>query len=423
MTRSERAAKAAVLQAVEANREQLYEEIADVVRIPSVVGDEAAAQEHMATRFRALGLDVELQEADGHVRTHPMFVDAELSPVGRPNVLARLPGHGGRSLALNGHVDVVSPEPVDAWTRDPWGGTREGNRLYGRGAADMKAGLIANYIALKSVLDAGVELEGEVLLQSVVEEEAGGGHGTLAALQAGHRAAALFIPEPLDQKVIIAHPGINYFRVRVVGKTAHAAKTQDGVNAIGKMLPIYQALEDLEIERWERHDDPFFAAWGGRAVNLNRGRMEAGDWVSTVAGSATLECRISFIPPQDEAGLRAEVEERVRSVAADDPWLAEHPPTVEWFGWRTEPWLQDPDVPFIAELEAVLADEGLPADRMASAAGLDNRFATAFGIPSVCYGPRGVNWHGIDEFVDLDTVLSVTRVIAGLLVGWCGVRA
>lgn len=416
-------AVAAALEAVEVNRELLVEQSAALVRIPSVIGQEGAAQAHMAGLYRELGLEVTLLEADhDEISRHPMFCDAGLAPDDRPNVIGRLPGTGGRSLALNGHVDVVSPEPVDAWTRDPFGGERIGNRLYGRGAADMKAGHIASYVALRSVIEAGIELQGDVLLHSVVEEEAGGGHGTLATLAAGHLADALFIPEPLDQRIIVAHPGVNYFRVRVVGRTAHAAKTQDGVNAITKILPIYQALEDLEVERWGRYDDPFFAEWGGRAVNLNRGRLEAGDWVSTVAGSATLECRVSFIPPQTEDDLKREIEERVHTVADADPWLRDHPPQIEWFGWRTEPWIQDPDVPFIHELEGVLRSQGLPVKRMASAAGLDNRFGTAFGMQSVCYGPHGEHWHGIDEYVDLDSVMSVARVAAALIVRWCGVR-
>jgi acetylornithine deacetylase len=418
------AAVAAALETLQANEELLYDEIAQLVRIPSVIGDEAAAQEHIAGRYRAMGLEVASFDADPAVEQHPLYCDAGLPPEGRPNLVARLDGAGGgRSLALNGHVDVVSPEPVASWTRDPWGAEREGDRLYGRGAADMKAGLVANHVALRSVMEAGIELEGDVLLQSVVEEESGGGHGTLATLLAGHVADALFVPEPLDQKIIIAHPGINYFRVRIVGRTAHAARTQDGVNAIGKMLPIYQALEELEVERWDRYVDPFWARWGGRAVNLNRGRMEAGDWGSTVAGHAILDCRVSFVPPQDEASLRQEIEERIAAVAAADPWLRDHPPEVEWFGWRTDPWIEDPEEPFIQDLESVLRRQGLPVDRMASAAGLDNRFGPVFGMQSVCYGPSGKEWHGIDEYVELPSVLQVTRVITELTVRWCGVRA
>lgn len=208
----------------------------------------------------------------------------------------------------------------------------------------------------------------------------------------------------------------------VSGRTAHAASSQDGVNAIGKMLPIYQALIALDEERAARWRDGFFGV-GGRAVNLNVGSLHAGDWPSTVAGRAVMECRVAFIPPQTMDAVRREVQTRIAEVAAGDPWLRDHPPVLEWFGWQAGPWRQDPSHPFIATLtDTVAAITGGRPPHVASTGGLDARFCGAFGIPAACIGARGAGMHGVDEYVEVESVVEITRILAATIVAWCGVR-
>ena len=420
---------ARVLVQVDANCEELIEDVAACVRIPSVVGHEGPVQAFMRGLYARLPLEIDVFEADADAALrHPAFVPAPWGSAGRPNVVGTLRGTDpdARSLALAGHVDVVSPEPVDAWTHDPWGaeitavdGVR---RLYGRGALDMKSGTIAAYHALKAVLDAGLRPRGTVILQSVVEEEAGGGLGLLATLLRGHTADALLNPEPFYRTLILGQPGVMLFRVSVLGKTAHAAVSQLGVNAIGKLLPIYEALVRLDAARAARWTDPFFGP-NGRAVNLNIGTFHAGDWPSTVAGRATMECRISFIPPQTRAAVRREVEACIAEVAATDPWLREHPPVVEWFGWQADPWRQDATHPFVETLAAAVRTvSDVEPPRVAATAGLDARFAGAFRMAAACVGARGDNMHGIDEYVEVETVVETTRTIAVALMQWCGVQ-
>ena len=419
----------AVLAQVDANRGALVRDVAGCVRIPSVVGNEGPVQEYMRSLYEGLGLELDVFEADlDTVARHPGYVRVSWPSAGRPNVVGTLKGTDpqARSLALNGHVDVVSPEPVDAWTQDPWGGALVGEgpeqRLYGRGALDMKSGTVAAYHALKAVLDAGLRPKGTVILQSVVEEEAGGGAGTLATLLRGPTADALLTPEPFYHTVVLGQPGVMLFRVTVLGKTAHAAYSQHGVNAIGKMLPMYQAMVDLDAERAARWRDPFFGSLSDRAVNLNIGNLHAGDWPSTVAGRAVMECRVAFIPPQTRQEVRREVEQRIATVAQADPWLREHPPTVEWFGWQADPWRQDDQDPFIQTLaEAATEVTGERPSMAAATAGLDARFAGYFGLPAACIGARGANMHGIDEYVEVESVVETTRIIAATIVRWCGV--
>lgn len=410
--------------AVDALRPEIIKTLQELVRIPSVVGDEARAQQFMAQLYRDLGLTVEVVEPDmAAVRRHHAFIDTGQSYDHRPNVIGTLPGQeGAPSLVINGHVDVVSTEPLAAWPRDPWSGEIKDGRLYGRGSADMKSGLLANYFALKAALTAGLRPQGMVRLMSVIDEEAGGAGGTLAALLAGYRADALLITEPHGMRITTSNAGVNHFKVYVTGRSAHGGTSHLGVNAIGKAMIIYQALADLDEKRGREVRYELFERGSGRSCHVTVGTLHAGDWPSTVPGDAVMECRISFVPGETRDQIRAMVEEVVARAAAGDPWLQEHPPQVEWFAWQTEPWQQDPAHPFVQALQSA-ADEvaGRPVEMIGRASGLDSRFAPDFGMAAACTGPQGANIHGIDEYVELDSVIDTTKVVGLTMLKWCGV--
>jgi len=407
--------------------DEVFQRVQQLVKIPSTVGHEGEAQECMAQLYKSLGLDViKMVPRKEDLIKHPTYVETGFPyDESRPNIIGIFPAEGGgRSLILNGHVDVVSPEPIETWERDgPWSGTIEGNHLYGRGAADMKSGLIGNYFALKTVLDLGLEPRGKVILESVIEEEAGGSGGTLATLVAGYTADAMIIPEPLGLQIITAHPGINYFRVKAYGKTAHAAQSHEGVNAIGKLAKIYVGLIALDRDRAQRNRNEFFEKMTGRSCNLNIGTFRAGDWPSTVAGWAELEARISYLPGETEEGIKEEVKQVVEEVAAKDKWLKEHPPKIEWFGWRAPPWVQDHKIPLIQQFRktasAVLSSS---PEIAASTAGLDTRFGPFFGVPSFVFGPTGGLLHCSNEYVEMDSLIKTIKVLAAFIVDWCGVE-
>ncbi len=411
-----------VLQEIERDEGRMIEDLKELVRVPSVVGHEGACQEVMRRKLGELGMVVTAFEARlEDVNQHPAYVTVPWSYEGRPNVVGRLKGSGGgKSLALNGHVDVVSPEPVDAWTVDPWGATERNGRIYGRGALDMKSGLAAILGTVRAIRQAGITLKGDLLIQSVIEEEAGGGGGTLACLMNGYTANGLIIPEPGG--LSIAHAGVLYFRVRVTGKTAHAGLAHTGVNAIGKMNVIYDALIELDKVRASEHKYDLFERGVGRSCHLNIGTYHAGDWPSTVSGWAVMECRISFVPGERMDDVRAEVERAIAAAAAGDPWLAEHPPSVEWFGWHGEAWTQDEHHLLVQAAKAsVEAVTGAPAPLYGKAAGMDTRFAMYFNMPALSYGPWGENSHGLDEWVDKVTIVRCAQVLALTTLRWCGV--
>jgi acetylornithine deacetylase len=426
---------------IHAHADDLVKSLAELVRIPSVIGQEAEAQTWMAGHYAALDLDLDVFQPDKvALQHHPAFVDSEIAFDGRNNVIGTLKGNGdGRSLILNGHVDVVSAEPASAWTRAPFGAAIEyaaaagphayaGARMYGRGTMDMKSGVIANLFAVRALRECGIPLRGDLILQSVIEEEAGGGGGTLACFERGCRADGLIATEPHWIDVTIAHPGILYFRVTVAGRSAHAGRAHKGVNAAVEAAPIIAMLgawdleraDTLHVELLERPDPA-----ARRSCHLNVGVVRAGDWPSTVPGRCVIEVRMSFVPGETEAGIRAEIERRVAEVASRSPWLRAHPPQVDYFGWHAEPWLQDEQAPLVQEflrvVRAARASEfgdPLPV-AMGNTSGLDTRFAAFYGMPALAFGPKGANLHGADEYVELDTVIETARLLALFAAEWC----
>ena len=417
-------AKQKICQYIEDHREDLIHTLQTVVRIPTLVGQEGEGQRFMQDLYAELGLKVISFEADYEkVSKHKAFVESGFKFEGRPNIIGIFEGQpSARSLILNGHIDIVSPEPISEWKHHPWSGEVVDGRLYGRGACDMKGGLIANYFALKSLLDTGLKPRGTVILQSVIEEEAGGGGGTLACLLEGFTADGMVIPEPF-MKITVASTGVYYFRVRVVGKTAHAGSAHTGINAIGKMNKIYDKLVSLDEKRAREKHYPLFEKDSERSCHLNVGTYRAGDWPSTVAGWAEIECRMSTIPGESAKEIRDQVTRVVMEVAQSDEWMRDHPPRIEWFGWQADPWEQDPNDPFVttfkASAERVTSRE---IDIVGKTAGLDTRFAQYFGMPALTFGPDGENIHGIDEFVNLDSLVECTKVLASFIVDWCDVQ-
>jgi acetylornithine deacetylase len=407
---------------IERMKDEMVHTLQELVRIPSLVGLEEKAQAYMKEKFQCLGLEVvPFQVNIPKVKGHPAFIDTGMSYERRPNIIGLLHGDpSSPSLILNGHIDVVSPEPVEAWTHDPWDAEVVGDRMYGRGTGDMKSGLLANFFALKGILKGGFKPKGTVLLESVIDEEAGGSGGTLACLLENYTADGMICSEPHNLNVTIAHAGINYFRVRIQGKTSHAGLAHLGVNAIGKMYPIYHALIELDEKRGREIHFPLFEKGSGRSCHINIGTMKAGDWPSNVAGSAEMECRIGFVPGEKMDDIKKLIETTIHETAQKDPWLREHPPKVEWFGWHADPWYQDPDHPFVQNLKTAAENVlGHEVEYIGRAAGIDSRFSQFFNMAAACTGPRGGNIHGIDEYVEISSMIQAAQILAVATLQWC----
>lgn len=395
-----------------------------LVRHPSVRGQTNSVQTYIADWEREHGLGVERVAIDlDRLSTLPGFSPVDWSYDGLFNVVAGSRGTGGgRSLVFNGHVDVVSTEPTGHWAHDPWSADVVDGRMYGRGACDMKAGVAAALYAIKAVRSAGLRLRGDVLVQTVIDEECSG-NGTLACLDAGHVGDAAIVVEPTGGTLTVAIPGVLWCQLDVTGKAAHARQASGAVNAIDKAYALVGALRRLE-EDWNQPPRLHPVLRGlSHPINFNLGTIHAGDWASTVPEVCRVELRIGFNPGEEIPNVQHAVRAAIDAACAGDPWLRDVPPRVSFVGFHADGAVFDLDTPIAASLSrqhAAVAGEA--PDRRPMTATIDNRFFELYyGIPNVCYGPIGDELHAPDEWVDLASVHQVTSVLAATLVDWCGV--
>jgi acetylornithine deacetylase len=369
---------------------------------------EEAGQEVMARAFADCGLtpvDVPMDAAA--IRADPHHSPFSWDVSGKRNVVATWKAGGGRSLILNGHIDVVPPASEALWSSPPFTSRRDGDWVYGRGAGDMKAGLVAMTGAVRALRGAGVELLGDLQLQSVVEEECTG-NGTLQCLLAGAQADACVITEPHPDHFTIAQVGVLWFHVDVRGIPGHAAR--GGRGAFDAALDVLAQLRRLEAELNADPPPPYDAI--EHPINLNPGIVTAGDWVSTVPAECTLSCRLAMYPGTEPDELRRRVEEAVARVGPYD---------VRYDGFACEGSVvaAEEDV-VVALADAYAAVHGERPALQATTATTDARHFVRRGIPAICFGPRAERIHGIDERVSVRSMVEVARVLARFVLDWCG---
>ena len=424
----------------QARRTDVVALLQELVRIPSPTGEEEAVQTLVQGRFVDAGLEVEAFEANlEELREHPAFSaprsSLERGYAGRPNVIGRLRGAGGgRSLLLFCHADTVPPGPRSAWTRDPFGGEVEGNRLYGRGAGDAKSGLAVMIACAQALKAAGVRLKGDLTLLSTVEEEEGGGGGMLACVLSGLRAdGAVYThmkPGGLGG-VDIGSGGDLSFRVTVPGQAGHKGSAHLFVNAIEKAEHIHAALRELDAHRGELVREPLvekrfeISGLEPRTVNLVVTMIRAGVSIGQLPAECALEGVAGVAPRESLDEVKRLVEDHLARAAAADPWLREHPPRLEWTERRAEPCLTDPEHPFVKTALAVAERvTGRPCQRQALNGTTDMRFPVLYGdTPTIMFGGECPRGHIPDEFTYIDELELSVEGLLHLIIEWCGVNA
>lgn len=413
----------------------LLDTIARLVAIRTDRGRETPAQERMAEWMAEAGMEVDVWEIDfDELARHPRFsIEIErgrslgvVGSLGRAD--SSLGGTGrrgsrgpGRSLILNGHIDVVPAGDESRWTVPPWQGTIRDGNLLGRGALDMKGALCCGLYAARAIAEAGVELDGQLLLQSVIAEEDGGA-GTLAAIQRGYTADGAVVIEPTRLSLAPAQGGALNFRIHVRGRSAHGALRTEGVSAIDGFIPIYRVLQALEARRSSGVSDPLFAHYEV-PFPLCVGTVRAGEWASNVPESLCFEGRYGVAVGEEPAAAQAMFEEAVAEAARSDPWLERHPPQVEWWGGQFHPAATDPADPIVRTVaDAFRNVEGREPRIEGMPYGADMQLLVNVGqTPTVMFGPGDVrNAHRPDEWVPIAELETVTRTLALTALRFCG---
>ena len=403
----------------------LVEAVRRLVRVPSWGGDETPAQDAMASLMAEAGLEVDRWDIDlDEVRAHPAC-SVEIARERAVGLVGTLPGSGGgRDLILNGHVDVVPPGDESLWTHPPFAGVVTDGRIHGRGALDMKGNLLAGLFAMRALKGAATPLAGTVRLQSVVAEE-DGGMGTLATLLRGYRAHGAIVLEPTGLVVAPAQAGCLNFRVRVPGKAAHGAVREEGVSALENLFPIYRAVQALEEDRNRRlGGSPLFARHR-LPFAICMGTVHGGDWASSVPDHVTVEGRMGVAPGEDLDQARSEMVDAVAAAAAAHPWMAGHPPVVEWWGGRFLAAETPLDHPLVTALRgAGTAVLGGPPALEGMTYGADMGLLAGVGhIPTVLFGAGDIRRaHGPDEYADVAELVVLARTLAVTAVRFCSPR-
>jgi acetylornithine deacetylase len=415
-----------LLAAVAELEPDMVELTATLVRFPSLNGAEAPAQEFMKALFAGMALEVErFAVRDADLRHLPGYSPAVGQWEHHDNVVAthRPRTATGRSLILNGHMDVVPVGEEQLWSRPPFDPIVREGRLYGRGSGDMKAGIAAYVTAFRALNSMGLQPAAPVIMQSVVEEECTG-NGALACLHQGYTADAAIIPEPFGHSILNAQVGVMWLSVEVFGKPAHVAEASQGVNAIEAAFALWRGLQSLEAQ-WNhtanRH--PAFAHLE-HPLRFNLGKIHGGEWASSVPTRCVMELRCGFYPGVPAAQARAAIESQLAETAQHDSALAGITYKVRYAGFQAEGFVLDGTAPLLSELAAAHSQVMQhDAEWFASPATTDARVFNLYGsIPATCYGPEARNIHGIDESVSIESTLRVAQVLALFIARWCGVE-
>lgn len=414
---------------VTSHAEQILHLTETLMRFPTVnhppTGDEYAAQQFVIETMRAMNLDTDvfLPTDVPALATHPALWQGR-DYTNRPNVVGTWRGNGdGKSLLFSSHIDVVAGSPGGRF--ENFVPTREGDKLYGRGSNDMKGGLAATLMAVKCLQELGVRLNGNVIVESVVDEENGGANGTLASRLRGHNADACIVPEPTGMVVAPAHKGGRIWQIHLKGSPGIAFGSDNIISPIYAAARLVTAIQDWEtIRNRVTPPHPQFVEIPGLPVLITKiiaGEFEpgAGD---AVPENAMLEIWCEEYPGVSEAEHYQRFIGYIEQVARETPSIARCEMKIEPVTRflpgseipREHPIVQTVSNAFMQTTHNAPIVRGAP---FACDVFVFNQIAN---IPCVIVGPRGGNAHSYDEWVMMQDLVDLTEIFARTAVEWCG---
>lgn len=413
---------------LEQNKEYYIEQLKNLIAIDThdighgiKGGLEAEGQDYMIRLFEEMGASEIVKDDMDEAVIQECFEKHQEGNLGhnqenRYNVYATFKGNkGGKSILFNSHIDVMPADEVDEWTTPPFQPDIRDGKMYGRGTADMKAGLMASAMAVKLIQDAGMELPGDVIITSVCDEE-GGGNGSMQAVMRGLKADGVVNCENCDGKLMLAHMGWVFFKVEFEGKSCHSGGKKNGVNAIEKAIKVIQALNEMEHNWLLEYKHPLLPP-----PNLNIGVIEGGTAGSTVPDYCSFSTCVHYIPNMmSHNQVIREFTEVVERTAKGDAWMADHMPKIMVYQ-AGNGFEQKADHAFVETIRnAYQTQMGTELVIDGCMCGNDARlWRNIADCPTVIYGPGGLaQCHGIDEWVSVEDYLNVILVYAELILEW-----
>ncbi|MEM2969337.1 MAG: ArgE/DapE family deacylase [Candidatus Bathyarchaeia archaeon] len=423
-----------IIESVEKKRCEIIEFVRSLIKYQSVneppTGRELECQKFIAKKLKELDLKVDMFTPDevGVMKTHPAYAPCGSSGYpriyeNRPNVVGVWKSeHDGRSIILNGHVDVFPVMTNEKWIFDPWAAKTANGMIYGRGASDMKGGLGAMLMAMECLQEAGIKPKGDIIFESVVDEEFGGGNGTLATILKGYQAHAAICGEPSELRVCPVGYGGFLFDVKVKGKNAHPFYKKQGVNAIDVGIKIVEALKRLENNRSKKaRETPLFSYFDPACPIMIRS-FNTGEHVGGgLAPSCTIRAWIATLPNEQKADVLNQIANYFEIISKDFPILEENPPEVSCLGRYLEPWITDPDDPFVETLKSTVQKITRKGAKVTAGLTCDAFLFSKYAkIPTVIFGPgSALSAHNIDESISIHELVLATKIYALTIYRWC----
>jgi acetylornithine deacetylase len=425
---------------IDDNTKLIVKTLQDIVKIPSVnpwftndstLTNEKGVQSYIKLRMAKIGAVVETWEPDpiklAKYKDKPGYY-ANHNFKNRPNLAATFKGSSdtGRSILLTGHIDVV--KPGNGWTKEPFGGEIENHKIYGRGTVDMKGGVTAMISAIEAIKRCGFKTKGDVIVGTVVDEEAGG-MGTLDFVHRGYKADGCILTEPTGMNIAPLCRGILWGKIIVPGRSGHIEmpmgnwKENGAVDAIEKAMIILENLRVLNKEWSVQKTHPLLPI----PCQVKVAQLNAGEYPTSYADKAEIIFDAQYLPSEKDKNwlggkVKKEIETFIQHVAQLDPWLKANPPKIEW--------LIDADCgetscndPFVKCCISSLKKLKIPSKVEGTTCHTDMGWPINVGIPTINFGPGNSRAaHNSDECLAIDDLIISTKMIANTIIDWCGIE-
>jgi len=412
-----------VLENIDKNKDGIVSFLKELISFPSVTGNELKIQQFIAKKLKEMNLKIDMWEPNhSELKKHPAYVPVKNGYENRPNLVGIYKGTGnGKSLLFNGHVDVIPVKPLSAWNHNPWSGDIRGDRLYGRGASDMKSGLAAMTMAIDILVKLGVKLKGDVILEYTVDEEQSG-NGTLACVMRGYKADAGICCETSSMHIQPACIGRIWFEITVKGKTAGIQRAWEGVNAIDKGYAVMKAVSDFGEKRINKLSHSLYPNVKN-ALPCMVSIFKSGSFPSSFPDTCVLKGSFATLPGEDTNIVKQNFIKHILTFAKTDSWLKDNPPLTKFKGYCGDPAEISKNHPIVSTLNkkyySVMGKKAQITGREGAA---DIRYLIKYGeTPTTIFGP-GLSelMHSTDEYVKISDLISATKILALTILGWCG---